>query len=172
MDDQTEPTNRDGPALPDGRSFRRFDVSVSNGEPDNVPTKLLDRVSASVRAKHYSVRTERIYVFWIKRFICFHGKRHPREMGKPEIEAFLSHLATACDVAASRQNQALAALLSLYKEILAIRLPWLDTIVRAKRPKKLAVVLSRQEVDRLFEHCDGPVGLILRLLYGTTSTRS
>jgi integron integrase len=129
--------------------------------------KLLDRVRTSIRAKHYSIRTERIYVYWIKRFICFHGKRHPQEMGKAEVEGFLSHLACAQRVAASTQNQALAALLFLYKEILATRLPWLDDIVRAKRPKKLPVVLSKDEVDRLLLECDGTVGLILRLLYGT-----
>lgn len=110
-------------------------VSVSSIVADpRQPPKLLDRVRALIRAKHYSIRTERIYVFWIKRFICFHGKRHPSDMGKTEVEAFLSHLATAQHVAASTQNQALAALLFLYKEILATKLPWLDAIVRAKRP--------------------------------------
>ena len=129
--------------------------------------KLLDRVRALIRAKHYSLRTERIYVFWIKRFICFHGKRHPESMGKIEVEAFLSHLATAGEVAASTQNQALAALLFLYKEILQIKLPWLDSVVRAKRPKKLPVVLTKDEVERLLAQSDGTAGLFLRLLYGT-----
>ena len=129
--------------------------------------KLLERVRALIRTKHYSVRTERIYIFWIKRFICFHGKRHPESMGKAEVEAFLSHLATTGGVAASTQNQALAALLFLYNEILQIKLPWLDSVVRAKRPKKLPVVLTKDEVERLLAQCDGTVGLFLRLLYGT-----
>jgi integron integrase len=141
-------------------------VSTILAESAHEP-KLLDRVRTLIRAKHYSIRTERIYVFWIKRFICFHGKRHPESMGKAEVEAFLSHLATAGDVAASTQNQALAALLFLYKEILQIRLPWLDSVVRAKRPKKLPVVLTKDEVDRLLAQSDGTVGLFLRLLYGT-----
>ena len=142
-------------------------VADSSHSPKLLDRVLLDRVRALIRAKHYSIRTERIYVYWIKRFICFYGKRHPQEMGKAEVEGFLSHLACAQRVAASTQNQALAALLFLYKEILATRLPWLDDIVRAKRPKKLPVFLSKDEVGRLLQECDGTVGLILRLLYGT-----
>ena len=131
------------------------------------PAKLLQQVRALLRTKHYSIRTERIYVFWIRRFILFHGKRHPNLMGKPEVEEFLSHLANALKVAASTQNQALAALLFLYRQILQVTLPWLDGIVRAKRPKKLPVVLTHDEVDRLLDHCEGTAGLFLRLLYGT-----
>jgi integron integrase len=149
-------------------------VSVITALPVNTilaesaqPRKLLDRVRALIRTKHYSIRTERIYIFWIMRFICFHGRRHPESMGKAEVEAFLSHLATAGGVAASTQNQALAALLFLYKEILQIKLPWLDSVVRAKRPKKLPVVLTKDEVERLLAQSDGTVGLFLRLLYGT-----
>ena len=135
--------------------------------PPPQPGKLLEQVRALLRTKHYSIRTERIYVFWIRRFILFHGKRHPNLMGKREVEEFLSHLANALEVAASTQNQALAALLFLYRQILQVTLPWLDGIVRAKRPKKLPVVLTHDEVDRLLDRCEGTVGLFLRLLYGT-----
>ena len=129
--------------------------------------KLLDRLRALIRTKHYSIKTERIYVFWVRHFVRFHGKRHPLDMGKQEVEAFLSHLANAKHVAASTQNQALAALLFLYKEALEIKLPWLDGIVRAKRPKRLPVVLTKAEVDDLLARADGTVGLFVRLLYGT-----
>jgi integron integrase len=141
-------------------------VNTSPAECAQQP-KLLDRVRSLIRIKHYSLRTERIYIFWIRRFICFHGKRHAQEMGKREVQAFLSHLATAHEVAASTQNQALAALLFLYKEVLDIKLPWLDSVVRAKRPKRLPVVLTQGEVDRLLTQSEGTVGLFLRLLYGT-----
>ena len=109
------------------------------------PPKLLDQVRARLRTLHYSIRTEEAYVGWIRRFILFHKKRHPREMGGPEVEAFLTHLAVEEHVAASTQNQALAALLFLYQQILEIELPRLDAI-RARRPERLPVVLSREEV--------------------------
>jgi integron integrase len=129
--------------------------------------KLLDQVRQRIRAKHQSVRTERAYVFWIKRFILFHNKRHPAEMGKAEVEAFLSYLATDRNVSASTQNQALAALLLLYREILQLELLWLDDVVRAKRFRRLPIVLTRDEVSRLLAQMAGPVGLFMRLLYGT-----
>ncbi|MGZ8907443.1 MAG: phage integrase N-terminal SAM-like domain-containing protein, partial [Methylobacter sp.] len=108
----------------------------------NTPPKLLDQVRDRIRVKHYSIRTETQYVQWIKRFILFHGKRHPQEMGAAEVEAFLTHLAVGGQVSASTQNQALSALLFLYKEVLAIDLPWLGNVVRAKQPKRLPVVLT------------------------------
>lgn len=129
--------------------------------------KLLDLVRDKIRVKHYSIRTETQYLQWIRRFIYFHGKRHPREMGAAEVEAFLSHLATAGSVSASTQNQALSALLFLYREVLGIVLPWMDTMVRAKKPQRLPVVLSRAEVDRVLERMEGTYGLMARLLYGT-----
>jgi len=95
----------------------------------NTPPKLLDQVRDRIRVKHYSIRTETQYVQWIKRFILFHGKRHPQEMGTAEVEAFLTYLAVEGRVSASTQNQALSALLFLYKEVLAIDLPWLDNAV-------------------------------------------
>ncbi len=120
-----------------------------------------------LRVKHYSIRTETQYLQWIKRFILFHDKRHPREMGAVEVEAFLTHLAVAGRVAAATQNQALSALLFLYREVLNIDLPWLDKVVRAKQPQRLPVVLTRQEVTAILDRMTGVHGLMARLLYGT-----
>lgn len=135
--------------------------------PVAAPPKLLDQVRGRIRVKHYSIRTETQYVQWIKRFILFHGKRHPRDMGAGEMEAFLTHLAVEGNVAASTQNQALAALLFLYREVLQMEVPWLDKVVRAKRPQRLPVVLTRQEVRVVFEQMSGIYGLMAALLYGT-----
>ncbi|OGB92016.1 MAG: integrase [candidate division NC10 bacterium RIFCSPLOWO2_02_FULL_66_22] len=129
--------------------------------------KLLDQVRERIRVKHYSLRTEDAYLHWIRRFIFFHGKRHPREMGAPEAEAFLSHLATAGRVAPSTQNQALSALLFLYREVLALELPWLDGVVRAKRSQHVPVVLSENEVRALLARLDGTKWLVASLLYST-----
>jgi integron integrase len=129
--------------------------------------KLLDQVRDKIRVKHYSIRTETQYLQWIRRFILFHGKRHPRDMGAAEVEAFLSYLATEGNVSASTQNQSLSALLFLYREVLGIELPWMDTMVRAKKPRRLPVVLSRAEVARVLERMEGTYGLMARLLYGT-----
>jgi integron integrase len=130
--------------------------------------KLLDQVRSEIRKRHYSRRTEASYAGWIKRFILFHGKRHPREMGAVEIEAFLSHLAIEQNVAASTQNLALSAILFLYREVLEIKLPWLDGITRAKKPQRRPVVLSREEVRRFLHELPADVpGMVARLLYGT-----
>lgn len=131
------------------------------------PPKLLDQVVARLRVKHYSLRTEKTYVDWIKRYIWFHGKRHPQEMGAPEVEAFLSHLAVERSVSASTQNQAKSALLFLYKEVLQIELPWLDKVTQAKAPKRLPVVMTRDEVQSVLARMDGSVWLIASLLYGS-----
>ena len=128
--------------------------------------KLLDQVRQAIRSKHYSIRTEEAYVGWIKRFIFFHGKRHPKEMGRPEIEAFLSHLAVEQKVSASTQNQALNALLFLYRDILKQPFDGLDC-TRAKRPQKMPVVLTKSEIQRLFNAMEGTSRLLARLLYGT-----
>ena len=128
---------------------------------------LLDEVRNRIRVKHYSLRTERVYIAWIRRFILANGKRHPRTLGQPEIEAFLTHLAVEGQVAASTQNQALAALLFLYREVLAMELPWLDGIVRAKRPQRVPTVLSVREVASLLAQLDGRMWLVASLLYGT-----
>ena len=129
--------------------------------------RLLDQVRDRIRRKHYSLRTEDAYIHWIKRFILFHSKRHPREMGAKEVEKFLTHLAVAGRVSASTQNQAKSALLFLYKEVLEQTLPWLDNIESAQRPKRLPVVLTRQEVEAILARTTGTRGLILRLVYGT-----
>lgn len=131
------------------------------------PRKLLDQLRDKLRLKHYSIRTEVQYVQWVRRFILFHGKRHPRDMGAGEVEAFLTHLAVEGRVAAATQNQALSALLYLYREVLEIELPWLDSLVRAKRPARLPVVLTRQEVNAVLGRMEGTHGLMARLLYGT-----
>lgn len=121
-----------------------------------------------LRTRHYSIRTEQAYLDWARRFILYHNKRHPQEMGASEVEAFLSHLAVDRQVSASTQNQAKAAILYLYKQVLAMNLPWLDEVVQAKRPQRLPVVLAPSEVRALLMHIDnGTMGLIVRLLYGT-----
>jgi integron integrase len=135
--------------------------------PVNPPVKLLDQVRERIRVKHYSIRTEAQYVQWVKRFIVFQGKRHPREMGAAEVEAFLTDLAVQGNVSASTQNQALAAILFLYKEVLAVDLPWLDNVVRAKRPRRLPVVLTRSEVREVLTRIKSMYGLMANLLYGT-----
>ena len=129
--------------------------------------KLLDQVRAKIRFRHYSIRTEEAYVHWIKRYIFFHGKRHPRELGGEQVREFLTHLAVKGKVAAATQNQALAAILFLYKEVLGVELPWIDGIERAKRPKRLPVALSPTQVQALFSHLGGTHLLMARLLYGT-----
>jgi integron integrase len=129
--------------------------------------RLLDQVREQLRLRHYSYRTEQQYVAWIRRFILFHGRRHPIGMGGPQVEAFLSHLATERHVAASTQSQALAALLFLYRNVLKADLPWLDQVVRAKKPARLPVVLSAAEVAAVLAQLDGVQWLIVSLLYGS-----
>ena len=131
------------------------------------PPKLLDQVRDKIRVKHYSIRTETQYVQWIKRFILFHDKRHPLDMDAVEVEAFLTYLAVEGSVSASTQNQALSALLFLYREVLSINLPWMETMVRAKKPQRLPVVMTRAEVTLVLERMEGNYGLMARLLYGT-----
>jgi integron integrase len=128
--------------------------------------KLLENVRAALRVRHYSVRTERAYVGWIRRYVLFHGKRHPAAMGAPEVSRFLSWLAVEGKVGASTQNQALGALLFLYREALGVELSWLDDLVRAKRPRRLPVVLSREEVRSVLAAMHGAPQLMACLLYG------
>jgi len=130
------------------------------------PPRLLDQVRHALRARHYSPRTERSYISWIRRFILFHGKRHPNEMDKPEITEFLSHLASRGKVSASTQAQALSALLFLYRGVLGRDLAWLDGIVRAKRPLRVPVVLTREEVSVILSNLHGTPWLMASLLYG------
>lgn len=117
--------------------------------------KLLDQLRDKLRVKHYSIRTEQSYVGWIKRYIFFHDKRHPKEMGARDIEAFLTHLAVEGKVAAATQNLAKSALLFLYREVLEVQLPWLDNITQAKAPKRLPVVLTVSEVQAVLSHLTG-----------------
>lgn len=133
----------------------------------NPPPKLLDQMRDRLRVKHYSIRTETSYLQWVKRFILFHGKRHPAEMGTVELEAFLTHLAVDGNVSASTQNQALSALLFLYKEVLVMDLPWLNNVARAKVPQRLPVVLTRTEVREVLVRMKGVYALMANLLYGS-----
>ncbi len=130
-------------------------------------SRLLDQVRGATRRLHYSIRTEDAYVDWAKRFIVFHGKRHPLEMGEPEVVAFLTYLAVQKDVAASTQNQALCALLFLYKVVLGRPLAWVEgEAVRAKTPERLPTVFSRQEASAVLAQLDGTAWLAAGLLYG------
>src|SRR6266498_4998017 len=128
--------------------------------------RLLNRVRDAIRTRHYSRRTEKTYVAWIRRYIFFHGKRHPAEMGAAEITRFLTSLAVKSRVSASTQNQALSALLFLYREVLEQDIPWLDDVVRAKRPQRLPVVLTRGEVRATLQPLQGVPRLMAHLLYG------
>src|SRR6266699_2863054 len=129
--------------------------------------KLLDRVRDVLRRRHYSFRTERTYTDWIKRFIIYHGKRHPKEMAEAEVGEFLTHLAREGKVAASTQNQALSALLFLYKEVLQQEIGWLEGVERAKKPARLPLVLTRDEVGKILDHLHGTHRLMVELLYGS-----
>jgi integron integrase len=153
----------------------RYEVLAEHGRarvfresalPPAPKPKLLDQVRQRIRARHYSPRTEKAYVHWIKRYILFHGKRHPLEMGAAEVTTFLTSLAVRDRVAASTQNQALNALLFLYRDVLAVELPWLEGLVRAKRPEHLPVVLTRDEVRTLIDVMAGPPRLMALLMYG------
>ena len=128
--------------------------------------KLLDQLRMAIRALHYSLKTEEASVHWVRRYILFHGKRHPADMGEVEVNAFLTDLAVSKRVSASTQNQALAALLFLYEKVLRRPLDRLEGVVRAKRPKRLPVVLSREEVQRILAQLNGAYRLIALLQYG------
>ena len=130
------------------------------------PPKLLDRVRNAIRTRHYSRRTEEAYVAWIRRYIVFHGKTHPVQMGASEISQFLTWLAVDRHVSASTQNQALSALLFLYKDVLTIEIGAVPAVVRARTPERLPVVLSRQEVAAILKRLTGTERLIVMLLYG------
>ena len=135
--------------------------------PPPADLRLLDRVRHAIRVRHLAIRTEQAYVDWVRRFVLFHGKRHPQAMGPGEVEAFLTHLAVERTVAPATQSQAKAALLFLYREVLGVQLPWLDGIVSAKASRRLPVVLTPTEVRRLIAEMSGTTGLLASLLYGT-----
>lgn len=141
--------------------------SSTPSKTDSNAPRLLNQMRDKIRLKHYSIRTEQAYTDWVKRFVLFHEKRHPKEMGAVEVEQFLTHLAVAGKVSASTQNQAKGALLFLYRDVLAIDLPWLGEVAQAKNAKRLPVVLTVQETLRLLERVEGTSGLIARLLYGS-----
>lgn len=142
-------------------SFSDLPLQTTGTKP-----KLLDQVREAIRTRHYSWRTEQTYVQWIKRVIVFHGKRHPNEMGAPEVSQFLSALAVEKKVSASTQSQALSAVLFLYRDVLGQEFGWLQDVVRAKRGKRLPVVLSRTEVRALCDHLQEDKWLMATLLYG------
>jgi integron integrase len=119
-----------------------------------------------IRTRHLAYRTEQAYLQWMRRFVRFHGYRHPREMGAAEVEAFLTHLAVTAHVSASTQNQAMQAILFLYRQVLEIELPWLENVTRAHRPKRLPVVLSTAEVRSVLAQLEGMPWLVASLLYG------
>src|SRR2546427_2406323 len=135
-------------------------------QPAQQKPKLLDQVRETIRRKHYSIRTEEAYVDWIKRYIFFHQKRHPSEMGAREMEQFLNHLAGEKHVAASTQNQALSALVFLYREVLKQDFEWMDNLERAKKPERLPVVLTETEARHVLAHLEGRNWLMASLLYG------
>ena len=141
-------------------------LRVPNAYRRGQQPRLLDQVRDTLRARHYSLRTEEAYVQWIRRFILFHHKRHPQEMGAAEVSQFLSDLAVTHRVAASTQNQALSALLFLYKAVLQQEVGWIEEIVWAKKPKKLPVILSRDEVKAVLQGLSGPPWLMASFLYG------
>ena len=137
------------------------------GRPPSSSLRLLDQVRQAIQARHYSRRTQQVYVSWIRRFTVYHGKRHPKELGANEVVAFLTYLAVKRRVSASTQNQALSALLFLYKHVLGVDLPWLDGIVRAKSPMRLPIVLNRAEVSALLQCLHGTPRMVATLLYGS-----
>jgi integron integrase len=148
------------------RAAGLYDACCVGEGPERPSPRLLDRVSEELRVRHYSRRTESAYVAWIRRYILFHGKRHPAELGAEEVSRFLSSLAVHGKVAASTQNQALADLLFLYGPVLRVDLPWLKDLVRASTPQRLPVVLSRDEVRDVLLSLDGTARLVAVLLYG------
>src|SRR5437773_5502938 len=142
-------------------------VLLTESRASDKPKKLLERVRDVIRVKHYSWRTERTYCDWIERFIRFHRMRHPSEMGAAEVSEFLTHLARDGNVSASTQNQALSALLFLYKQVLKEEIGWLEDVERAKKPARLPVVLTPDEVHKVFAHLHGTPRLMAGLLYGS-----
>ena len=128
---------------------------------------LLAVARQKMRTRHLALRTEQVYLQWMRRFIAFHGRRHPRDMGARELEQFLTHLAVVRKVSAPTQNQAMQAILFLYRQVLEIDMPWLENVTRAARPRRQPVVLSRAEVRVLLAHLEGVPWLVANLLYGS-----
>lgn len=143
----------------------RYNRDQSN-PPSDAPPRLLDQLRHRIRDKHYSLRTEKAYVFWVRRFVRFHGLKHPKSMGPPEVERFLAHLATVSKVSPSTHKQALAAILFLYREVMGVDLPWMGEIGRPKTKQHVPVVLSREEVAALLACVAPEFWLMCSLLYG------
>ncbi|MGH2373215.1 MAG: integron integrase, partial [bacterium] len=161
--EKPEMAGQDGEAVPWNGSR-----PIIDGVPAVAPGPgLLDRVRQAIRARHYSHRTEQAYVTWITRYLRYHGKRHPAEMAEPEVNQFLTHLAVHGRVAASTQNQALAALLFLYAKVLNRSLGQIEGVVRARRPRRLPVVLTRPEVKAVLSELNGTPQLVCTMLYGS-----
>jgi integron integrase len=160
--------HRSGPPREERGAVIPFPTPAAGQASERAATapRLLDSVRAALRARHYSPRTEKAYVGWIRRYIHFHGKRHPDQLGEREISSFLSHLASASKVSASTQNQAMAGLLFLYQVVLARKLEWLGDLVHAKRPAVVPVVLSRDEARALLARLEGAPWLVAALLHG------
>jgi integron integrase len=148
------------------RPLTRQTIRESYASPYPHKPRLLDQVREIIRRKHYSIRTEGAYINWIKRYILFHDKRHPAEMGAQELEQYLNYLAAQKNVSSSTQNQALSALVFLYREVLKLDLEWMDNLERAKKPARLPVVLSEEESRHVLAHLDGRNWLMASLLYG------
>lgn len=153
-----------GPSTENGGIGRGLGASSPSGGRPAI--RLLDQVRHAARARHLSRNTEKAYVFWVRRFVLFHGRRHPREMREPEVNAFLTDLAVAGGVAAATQNQALSGLLFLYADVLHQPLDRIEGVVRAKRPRRLPTVLSAEEIDRVLAGMSGQPRVIATLLYG------
>jgi integron integrase len=149
------------------RDMRRVVLWNKCDMTNSSPTTLLGAVRDQMRLRHYSLKTEKSYIAWVRRYVQFCGSRHPRDLGAPELTTFLTHLAVDLKVAANTQNQALQALLFLYRHVLVLELPWLTDVVRANRPVRLPVVLTRDEVRRIFLHLGGHSRLVVGLLYGS-----
>jgi integron integrase len=128
--------------------------------------KLLDQVRTIIRTRNYSRKTEKAYLYWIRRYILYHNKRHPIDMGHDEVSAYLSHLAIERNVSPSTQHQALNAILFLYREVMQVELPWLKNVTRAKRTRHIPVVFTRDEIEKIFSCLDGRNWLMANLLYG------
>ena len=162
-----------GPAVPpvvnppDVRRSVAIEHAATGNQTAPPPPRLLDALRHAIRVRHYSIRTEVAYVDWVRRFIRFHGRLHPRELGASEVAAFLTHLAVDRTVAPSTQNQARSALMFLYREVLQLELPWLQEVVAAKTQRRLPVVLTPSEVRALLGELSGTMGLVAALLYGT-----
>jgi integron integrase len=149
------------------RSSKPPSAAVGEAQFDAPAPKLLDALRRAIRVRHYAVRTEEAYVQWVRRFILFHNKCHPKELGAQEVSAFLTHLAVNRGVASSTQNQAKSAILFLYREVLALELPWLDEVISAQQRRHMPTVLTPSEVRAMLQELSGTMGLIASLLYGT-----